>query len=56
MKEGDFIAWPRSATECAGIFEICKRLELIEESRYLKARELLIRLVAMLTKMSQISN
>ena len=45
----------RSATECVGIFEICRRLELIEESRYVKARELLIRVVAMLTKMSQIS-
>ena len=46
----------RSATECAGIFEICRRLELIEEGRYLKARDLLIRIVAMLTKMSQISS
>jgi len=46
----------RSATESAGIFEICRRLELIEESQYVKARELLIRIVAMLTKMSQISN
>lgn len=46
----------RSATECAGIFEICDRLELIAESRYLKARELLVRIVSMLTKMAQISN
>ena len=46
----------RSATECAGIFEICDRLELIEEGRYLKARELLIRIVSMLTKMAQISS
>lgn len=46
----------RSATECAGIFEICDRLELIEENRYLKARELLIRIVSMLTKMAQISS
>lgn len=46
----------RSATECAGIFEICRRLGLIEASQYLKARELLIRIVAMLTKMSQISS
>ncbi len=46
----------RSATECAGIFEICDRLNLIEETRYLKARELLIRIVSMLTKMAQISN
>lgn len=46
----------RSATECAGIFEICKRLQLIEEVQYFKGRELLIRIVAMLTKMAQISN
>ena len=46
----------RSATECAGIFEICDRLDLIEATRYLKARELLIRIVSMLTKMAQISN
>mgnify|MGYP003543808535 CR=1 FL=1 len=46
----------RSATECAGILEICSRLEIVEENRYLKARELLIRLVSMLTKMAQISN
>lgn len=42
----------RSATECAGIFDICKRLEMIEE-RHVKGRELLIRIVAMLTKMAQ---
>ena len=43
----------RSATECAGIFDICKRLEMVEEERYVKGRELLIRIVAMLTKMAQ---
>ena len=46
----------RSATECAGIFEICQRLNLIEEINYLKSRELLIRIVSMLTKMAQLSN
>ena len=43
----------RSATECAGIFEICKRVEAIEEKAYLKSRELLFRIVAMLTKMAK---
>ena len=43
----------RSATECAAIFDICRRLRLIEETRYAKGRELLIRIVAMLTKMAQ---
>jgi four helix bundle protein len=41
----------RSATECAAIFDICRRLSIIEEQRYLKSRDLLIRLVEMLTKM-----
>ena len=43
----------RSATECAGILDVCKRLELIEETRYINGRELLIRIVSMLIKMSQ---
>jgi four helix bundle protein len=43
----------RSATECAGIFDICRRLQIIREQEYSKARELLIRLVSMLTKMAQ---
>ena len=43
----------RSATECAGILDVCHRLELIEESRYVRGRELLIRVVSMLIKMAQ---
>src|SRR4029077_5989528 len=43
----------RSATECAGILDVCRRLQLIEEKQYAKGRELLIRIVAMLTKMAQ---
>jgi four helix bundle protein len=43
----------RSATECAGIFDICRRLQIIEEQRHTKGRELLIRIVSMLTKMAQ---
>ncbi len=43
----------RSATECAGIFDVCLRLRLIEEGQYKKGRELLIRIVAMLTKMAK---
>jgi four helix bundle protein len=46
----------RSATECASIFDICRRIRIVEETRYLKARELLMRIVAMLTKMSQIAS
>ena len=43
----------RSATECAGILDVCHRLELMEENRYVKGRELLIRIVSMLIKMAQ---
>ncbi len=43
----------RSATECAGAFDICKRLRIIGEQEYLRGRELLIRIVSMLTKMAQ---
>ena len=42
----------RSATECSSIFEICNRLNLINEQQYLKSRELLLRIVAMLTRMT----
>ena len=43
----------RSATECAGILDVCQRLELIGENQYVKGRELLIRIVSMLIKMAQ---
>lgn len=43
----------RSATECAGVLDVCRRLQLIEEKRYVKGRELLIGIVSMLVKMAQ---
>ena len=43
----------RSATECAGVLDVCQRLKLVEESHYLKGRELLIGIVSMLIKMAQ---
>jgi len=43
----------RSATECAGVLDVCQRLRLIEENRYIKGRELLISIVSMLIKMVQ---
>lgn len=43
----------RSATECASIFDVCRRLQLIKEAQYTLGRELLIRVVAMLTKMAK---
>jgi four helix bundle protein len=44
----------RSATECAGILDICIHLSLIDEELSSRARNLLLRIVAMLTKMTQI--
>lgn len=41
----------RSATECASILEFCYDLRLIEEVSYKQHRDLLLRVVAMLTKM-----
>jgi len=46
----------RSATECASIFDVCRHLQLIDDSRYSRGRELLIRIVAMLTKMARGTN
>ena len=40
-------------TECAGILDICQRLKLIDATRYGRGRELLLRIVAMLTKMAK---
>lgn len=46
----------RSATETAAILEISKRSNIIHEDHYRNARELLIRIVMMLTKMAQKSD
>lgn len=46
----------RSATECAGILDICRRLCLIDEEVSLKSRDLLMRIVSMLTKMARPSS
>ena len=43
----------RSATECASILDVCKRLRILEEDQYTKGRELLLRITAMLTKMAR---
>lgn len=43
----------RSATECAGVLDVCQRLQLVEEKRYIKGRELLISIVSMLVRMAQ---
>ncbi len=43
----------RSATECASILDVCHRLRLLDENRYAEGRTLLLRIVAMLTKMGR---
>lgn len=45
----------RSATECASILDVCKQLLIIDENNYSRGRELLLRIVAMLTTMSRTS-
>lgn len=44
----------RSATECSAVYEILFRLTLIQEESYMQARLLLLRIVAMLTKLAQL--
>jgi four helix bundle protein len=41
----------RSATECAGILDVCQRLNLLNDDLQVNGRELLIRIVSMLIKM-----
>ena len=43
----------RSATECASILDICRHLQLVNPQLYSQGRELLLRIVAMLTKLVQ---
>ena len=43
----------RSATETAAILDVSKRLNIIHEDNYQTGRDLLIRIVMMLTKMAQ---
>jgi len=42
----------RSATECAAILDICNRLDLVESSCFQAGRDLLLRIVSMLTKLT----
>ena len=45
----------RSATECAALVDVCRRLSLISDSRYQTGREYLVRIVSMLTKLVRAS-
>lgn len=44
----------RSATECAGIIDICNALNLMDKKMSMKARAVLLLVVAMLTKMTKV--
>jgi four helix bundle protein len=46
----------RSATECAGILDVCQKLQLLDEQKYVEGRELIVRIVSILTKMAQRKN
>ncbi len=43
----------RSATECAGVLDVCRVRKFAEEIRLNKRKELLVRVVSMLTRMVQ---
>ena len=43
----------RSATECAAILHVCEKLTVADGVTLVQGRELLLRIVAMLTKMSR---
>jgi four helix bundle protein len=42
----------RSATECAALLHVCRRLTLLDDKLHSAGRDLLARVVAMLTKMA----
>ena len=46
----------RSATECAGILDVCQKLQLLDGQEYVKGRELVVRIVSILVKMAQRKN
>lgn len=46
----------RSATECAGILDVCVKLQLLDVEKYIKGRELIVRVVSILVKMAQRKN
>ena len=43
----------RSATECAAILDVCRTLRLGEEDTLAAGRDLLVRIVSMLTRMTK---
>lgn len=46
----------RSATECAAVLDVCRALELGDVSGLLDGRNLLLRIVSMLTRMTKVGD
>ena len=43
----------RSATECAAILDVARKIEIVAPSQYDEGRSILVRIVSMLIKMVQ---
>jgi len=43
----------RSATECAAILDVCRRLELVQKEKYAAGRGMLLRIVSMLVQLTK---
>ena len=46
----------RSATECTSILDVCWKLQLLDKQKYIKVREMIVRIVSILVKMAQRRN
>jgi hypothetical protein len=40
------------ATECAGILDVCRKLQLLDEQKYVKGPGLIVRIVSITVKMA----
>ena len=43
----------RSATECAAIVDVCRKLQIVDDTLAQRARERLLRVVAMLVRLAK---
>ena len=46
----------QSLIECAFILDVCRKLQLLDEQKYIKGREMIVRIVSILVKMAQRKN
>jgi four helix bundle protein len=42
----------RFATECAEILDVCRKLQLFDEQKYIKGRDMIVRIVSILVTMA----